>query len=386
MSIKKEDTFQLMEQGSTRPLKAIVSDLKTKGLTHLDLCHYIAEFITRRPLITQVYRLNRQSKILQFKKEYGPMSDTSILTDLVNTAENENTFAYKLISLFEQEYGDIRDVFIFIIMQRNENRIGYFKKLVESMSLRFDRPEWLDKPKTMFDGSFLAALQQLKAQGIPLQEVGGRTNTLLKLYDWCFDDEFKADTGFGEVIESKYDVCYDLGGGFTTPYLNERFKKNFICLDIYDPRTFEQDHQYLEKIYRESDMEYKPNEISFEYFDVFKNDYPLHFEKYLIASFGFLSSTIANLTPDAGGPKVFSTTYAAIEGISRLILAGKELTLCSYSRPSYAKFSSRCFTLKFKEERLVMAKSMTQDCHRDIGLSRTGHKRLKKFLRAVEFS
>lgn len=385
MPIQKDDTFRLMEQGSTRQLNEIVSDLKTPDLCQEEICHYLSEFITRRPLITQVYRLNRQSKILQFKKEYAPMADTSILSDLINTAENENTLAFKLISLFEQGYGDIRDVFIFVVLQRNENRIGYFKKLIESMSLRFNRPDWLEKPKTMFDGSFLAALNKLKSEGIPLQEVGGRTNTLLKLYDWCFDEEFKDKTGFGEVRQSTYDICYDLGGGFTTPYVNHRFQKNFICLDIYDPRKLEEDVPYLKRVYGESELEFEPEKISFEYFDVFKNSYPIEFEKYLIVSFGFLSSTIANLSPDAVGPRVFGTTYAAVEGISRFILAGKDVTLCSYSRPSYAKFSNRCFTLRFRNKRLIMGKSMTQDCHRDIGLSRTGHKRLKKFLKAVEF-
>lgn len=374
-----------MEMGSTRPLPAIIADLKRENKSHVELCYYLSEFVTRRPLVTHVTRLNRQSKMFKFKKEYGPQSDTSIFSDLINSAENPGTLGFQLIDLFEQDYGDIREVFIFMVLQRGEHRIGYVSKLIQSMSLRCDRPDWLEDPRTLFDGSFLAALKKLKDEGVPLPEVGGRTNTVLKLYDWCFSDEFKSATGFDEVMESNYDVCYDLGGGFTTPYLSKKFKKNLICLDIFDPRKFEQDSLYLKKIYKKSEMDYDPNTIPFQYFDVFKDRYPLDAQKYLIVTFGFLSSTIANLSEEAEGPRVFSTTYAAVEGLAELILAGKELTLCSYSRPSYAKFLSRCFMVKFENKVLAKAKCMTQDCHRDIGLGRNSPERIHKFLRPVSF-
>src|SRR5262249_8221305 len=127
-----------------------------------------------------------------------------------------------------------------------------------------------------------------------------------------------------------------------------------------------QELDYVREQYASVGLEYDPQATPFVRFDVYKDDYPLDFARYLITSFGFLGSTpgdIANGRQSNSDPMSFSTIYAAASGICRLVAAGKEVALAVYGRPSATRFANFCFSLWFKDGACTKVRSVTNDCY-----------------------
>jgi hypothetical protein len=363
----RDSALQAMARGSVRSLDKIADDLLAAGPSVERLTYALCEFITRRPLMRFMGVVHPDTAIRQFAKRVSGDVDAGFIRDLITKPTTHTHFRFKILGLYEDDYGDIRAVFDYLAAQRGLDGVAYFDKLVRSVARIAGRTDWYDDPRTMFDGSFFEQLRTLKAKGVHFKELSGLTHTYLDRYEWAFAEPASRRNGFADIAEEAYDVGYDLGGGFATQYLASRFKHDLICLDLFDPRTrAPHEHQHVRKQYANIGLEHDPDGTPFVPFDVYRNDYPLDFTRYLITSFGFLGSTPGDI---AGGrqsnsePFSFSTIYAAASGICRLIAAGKEVTLAVYGRPSSTRFANLCYSLWFKNGACTKVRSVTNDCY-----------------------
>lgn len=365
MELSRSQAIDMMFSGSLRDNDDILGDLSSRAHSVEQMTYWLCEFVTRRPLLVWSPQINRNSRFIKFKNKYGSSIHAGFLKHILSMALTRDTFCYKILVLFEQDYGNILETFTYMADLRGMNGVAYFPKLVRHLSRMAQRPEWLTRPETMFDGSFLKQLQLFVDSGESVKEISGLTNTILDYYEWAFSNEYKDLCGFGPVKQSQYDICYDLGGGLTTPYLSERFDKNFICLDIIAPNQRPpQEIQKAQKLYNDLHLSFNVESVPFKKFDVHEDRYSRDYQKYLIVSFGFLGSMPGNVTNDLF-PASFQTIYSAVHGISELILAGKDLTLCVYGRPSGEKFMNVCYTFRFKNARFSSVKAITHDCYYD---------------------
>ncbi|HEY1817069.1 MAG TPA: hypothetical protein VGG74_32200 [Kofleriaceae bacterium] len=363
----RTQTIALMRKGSVRPIRRVLAELAQPN--ELDvLVDRIAEFITHRPLWRLRGALHQDSVLLRIKEKFASTSDSGFLNDLAVKPVVPGTLRYHVMLLLQEEYGDSVDVFEFLAGQTGMNGVAYYDKLVNAMARIAERPDWIDDPKTMFDGSFLRAVKDYLAAGYLLKEIGGLTWTILDVYEWAFQEPDLTRSGFGDVQRGRYDVCYDLGGGFTTQYLAIRFGQPLICLDLFDPAT-RSDHERepVARQYKKLGLAFDTKACPFQAFDVYTDRYPLDRDKYLITSFGFLGSTPGDVSGGRGDDAFpsFSTLYAAMRGIGELIVAGKDVTLAVYGRPSATRFSNICWTLHFDRGRLVTGNTMTADFYVD---------------------
>lgn len=356
-----------MARGNVRPLDKITDDLLHVRDSVERLTYVLCEFITRRPLMRYMGVVHPDSAIKRFAKRVSGEMDAGFIRDLLTKPTTHTGFRFKIICLYEDDYGDIRDVFEYLAAQRGLDGVAYFDKLVRSVAQIAGRSDWFDDPRTMFDGSFLERLRSLKTEGVRFKELSGLTHTVLGHYEWAFAEPMSRRNGFADIAEETYDVAYDLGGGFATQYLASRFKQKLTCLDLFDPRTrAPHEHQLVGRQYASVGLEHDPEATPFVQFDVYKNDYPLDFARYLITSFGFLGSTpgdVASGRQSNSEPFSFSTIYAATSGICRLIAAGKEVTLAVYGRPSSTRFANLCYSLWFKDGACTKVRSVTNDCY-----------------------
>jgi hypothetical protein len=360
-------TLALMKKGSVRPIRRVMADLATPADLETTI-ERLAEFITHRPLWRLRGALHQDSVLLRIKNKYAATNDSGFLNDLTVKPVVPGTLRYHVLLLLQDEYGDSVELFEFLASQTGMNGVAYFDKLVNAMARIANRPDWIDDPKTMFDGSFLAAVQAHIAAGNLLKEISGLTWTLLEVYEWAFQEPDLSRSGFGDVQRERYDVCYDLGGGFTTQYCALRFGQPLICLDLFDPSTRSaHEAKPAAKQYEKLGIKFDTAACPFQEFNVYTDRYPQNFSKYLITSFGFLGSTPGDVIGgrDEDEPASFATLHAAIHGISELIVAGKHVTLAVYGRPSATRYSNICWTLVFDQGRLVGGKTMTADFYVD---------------------
>jgi hypothetical protein len=363
----RERALEMMSRGSIRPLDRIIDDLVQPFDSLERLTFALCEFITRRPLLRFTGFAHKDSAIHRLAQRVAGEIDAGFIRELVSKPVKHTSFRFKVICLYEEDYGDTREVFEFLAAQRGLDGVAYLDKLVRSVARIAGRPEWVSDPKTMFDGSFLAQLKTLQAEGVRFKELSGLTHTALKLYEWAFTEPVCRRNGFAEIAGERYDIGYDLGGGFTTQYLADRYQQPLICLDLFDPKTrAPHERKLVKKQYADVGLEFDAERIPFQEFDVYKHDYPLDHERYLITSFGFLGSTPGDLV---GGrqaktePFSFSTIYAATTGICRLIEARKRVTLSVYGRPSATRFANLCYSLWFEDRTCTKVRSVTNDCY-----------------------
>ncbi len=378
----RDQAIKSAHHGSLRTNAAIVADLARAGSLD-EVAFGLTEFITRRPLVHFRAVAHPDSFVAQLHGESRNKMDAGFIHDLIAKATRPNSFRFRVIALLEDDYGDARATFRFLADQRGLDGVAYFDKLVTSVAALEARIDWFADPRTLFDGSFRAAIDKLLARGVRLKELSGLTNTVIgRIYEWAFQPPAVTLNGFADVIGAPYDVAYDLGGGFTTPYLAARFRQPLVCLDLFDPRTRNlEEHAVVAAEYRSVGLTFDPGGCPFQYFDVYESDYPTDHARYLITSFGFIGSTPGDVTggretPDE--PSSFATIYAAARGIAKLVVAGKDVTLCVFGRPSSARFANVCYTLHFVAGKLATTRAITANCQVDAWLP----KDLKQWTRA----
>src|SRR5262249_32237824 len=178
--------LEAMVLGSVRPLEKIADDLLHAGDSVERLTYMLCEFITRRPLMRYMGVIHPESAIKRFADRVNATIDAGFLRDLMTKPTTHNGFRFKVLCLYEEDYGDIRELLQSLAGQKGHDGIAYFDKLVRSVARIANRPEWFLEPRTMFDGSFFEQLRSLKAQGVPLKEIAGLTHTVLGLTEWAF--------------------------------------------------------------------------------------------------------------------------------------------------------------------------------------------------------
>lgn len=359
--------FRVMWEGSVRPFSAIANDLARPDHDLDSLTAVLCEFVTRRPLWRARGTVHERSAISQFLRRHAERG-TSFVQDMITRPVKKGSFSHQILELFEADHGDIRATFE-LLARQPESFVCYFDKFVASVGRIAKRPEWRETPRTMFDGSFQSAVKDLLASGHKLDELSGLTNTRLDLYAWAFEGAAAAANGFELVANSRYDVAYDLGGGFTTQYLAAKFKQPLACLDLFDPKErAPHEHAVVKRQYEKEGLAFDVESVPFIVFDIFADAYPPDYETYLITSFGFLGSTPSQLTRHASSSTSdypYKTNLHAIEGICRLITSDKDVTLCVFSRPTRTRYANICYTLRFRQRRCVLVRSLTETCHDD---------------------
>lgn len=356
-----------MWEGSVRPLATIAADLARPDHDLESLTTAVCEFVTRRPLWRAKGFVHERSAISQFLRSNAENGRAGFVQDLITRPIRKGSFPHQILELYEADHGDIRATFDLITAQP-DSIVCYFDKFVASVGRIAQRPDWRESPRTMFDGSFQTAVRELLASGHRLDELSGLTNTRLEFYTWAFEGIAAAANGFELVAKSKYDVAYDLGGGFTTPYLAAKFKQPLACLDLFDPRErAPHEHVVVKRQYDKAGIAFDLESVPFVAFDIFADAYPSDFDTYLITSFGFLGSTPSQVTndPRATADYPYKTNLVAIEGICRLIMNAKDVTLCVFARPTRARYANICYTLRFQERRCVLVRSLMQSCYDD---------------------
>lgn len=216
------------------------------------------------------------------------------------------------------------------------------------------------------EGRLLAWVEDIVGRGLALKNVGGETHTILGVYDKFFR---LMDLS---VVPRDCDVNYDVGGGFAGPDLERMFGIPFVSLDVTPPSAAREFGVVLKRVRphgngrtervalaAEDREEYLQRLDAQAYidFDVFRDDFDPSYGRYLITSFGFLSSTVASLSKHQPAlPRALrktATTFLGMWRVAKLVAQGKDVSLLTIARPTARPRMNRAVFLRFCEHELV---------------------------------
>lgn len=291
------------------------------------------------------------------------------------TASRINRINQRVFELYEADFGSTRATMHHLdaVAQHNEHMVPYLEVLLQNAAAAIfgvheAGPErladhWVPQ---LFDdrGRLVDWVDAVVARGDALKHYGGDTNTIIGIYDWIRDDP-----GLGFLRIPKDVERLDLGAGFGTPYVEDLFGGPFTALDLHPPAdarrlgltlalqrgrrderralTPEEHEQYFRRLEAQPWIKY----------DIFAQPLPTTSDRLLVASFGFLSSTVVSLSPlqQAIPPRLrpLHTTYTAVRRVLEPVAAGKDVSLFTLQRATARAYMNRAVFLRFVEGRLV---------------------------------
>jgi hypothetical protein len=203
----------------------------------------------------------------------------------------------------------------------------------------------------------------------PVKFYSTNTNTVIGKYDWITRSQ---KSGMTEPPEA--DVYYDLGGGHATPDISRLLGRPFVCVDLTSPFL----PADTDLIIRRSQW---PSELGdgvvpmteaeqaayvaelartpWQRFDVFTDRFDPSFDRYLITSFGFVTSTprdySAAVPRSVRGSQLepLTISYYAVLRVIQLVQLGKTVDLFTYQRATSRRPALLTCRLRFANGRLT---------------------------------
>jgi hypothetical protein len=205
----------------------------------------------------------------------------------------------------------------------------------------------------------------------PLKFYSSFTNTVIGKYDWITRAR---KSGMQQVPEA--DAYYDLGGGHATPYISRLLGRPFVCVDLSNPFLPADTDLIIRKQDRssalgdgvvpmtEAEQAAYVAELArtpWQRFDVFTDRFDASHDRYLITSFGFVTSTPRDF--DAAVPRSvrgsrlepLTISYHAVLRVLELVRLGKTVDLFTYQRATSTRPAMLTCRLRFVGGRLAAA-------------------------------
>ncbi len=279
-----------------------------------------------------------------------------------------------LIFLFNSRYGETWKVLRRLLKSEKKNPPPYLFRVIPNILLHYypadevaslvensgDLERWAPYIREL-TRSAEKVEKWLAEKAQPIRFYGGKTNTVLGMYDAYFDDKTGA-----KRLNPDADVYYDLGGGYNTPEIRRLTGFPFISADLNSPRLEEHDSRLLlvrkvagkEVALPEAERaEYLKSlrETPYLKFDVFENAFPESYDSYVIASTGFLTSTVRPNVSVSGFERNgdLLTSAMAVWRVLRLVQLGKDVDLFTIQRATKRPYAYKTVFLQFRAGRVA---------------------------------
>ena len=199
----------------------------------------------------------------------------------------------------------------------------------------------------------------------PLRYYSGSTNTILNRYDMHLKNV---------SINRDAEAYYDLGGGYNTSEINRIFGKDFTSLDLVHPLISKYDEDLiirkrvssilnvcLNKLEMDQYIE-RQKAVKYMQFNTAVQSIPNHFNSYVIASTGFMTSTVKmnKKTEDNWCAELIEknnrytvTSIVAMHRVIELVAAGKHVQLVTLNRASSRLYSHRVVSIEWHDGKII---------------------------------
>lgn len=204
----------------------------------------------------------------------------------------------------------------------------------------------------------------LKNKRQSLRFYGGKTNTIIGLYDRIFADKATGIDYFNKDAARRY----DLGGGFNTCEIERLFGRSFVSADIKSPWADEHDPDIIIQEVSSSgriviaDTEThsrhfaKQARVGYLKFNVLDDAFPLDAESYSIVSTGFMTSTVrANIGRELkkkGHGHILLSLHAILR-VVELAALGKDVDLFTVQRATSRSYKYKTCLLQWRRGRMI---------------------------------
>lgn len=279
--------------------------------------------------------------IFLYNRNYG--RTRKIFSVLLNDDWNAPPYLdLVIINLFRQILGlshtEIRDLLL-----------GPFRLVAYAMNTLFaDR-----------EGAFDAWIGSKKKK---LRFYGGSTNTVLGLFDPILTDEKTGITRFNTDAE----ICYDLGGGFSTSEVNRLLGRDFISADRrfpwlrqYDPELIVQEvgptgeYQVIGTDAHAAFLD-RQDRVGYQELDVLTQSFPDEAQSYAIVSTGFMTSALYQRYKQHTGRYAYlRINTAAIFRVMELVARGRDVDLFTLQTATGHAYKHKTCLLQWRAGRLT---------------------------------
>ena len=307
------------------------------------------------------------ARLMRVKEKSGRLFRT--LTNWFYVHSGRHSVLYALY-LYNMKYCHTRKVFNLLLAQKT-GQPPYLYRVIHNIIAAYfpeqhlsdlllhedDLDRWTPTLNWLFS-DLKPAEQWLQSINENAYYYGGRTNTVLGMYD----EQFVEKSG-AHLLNRNADAYYDLGGGYATPEITRLTDLPFTCLDIQPPGSHT-DRLLLvrkapsgERLVSGDEKEAylrRLAETPYQRFDVFENSFPTNHQSYVIASTGFLTSTVRPTMTGSFQRRGFqATSLAGIREIMRLVQQGKDVDLFTISRATARSYTNRTVMISFRQGRVV---------------------------------
>lgn len=302
----------------------------------------------QKPLITKVAQIG-PSALRSYLIQNG-MNQENVGSSLFNliASFDKNDTNRELVLLYENDYGNTRELLHYLNSLDGENKIPYISRFLMSISnLRYKKSVSL---KLMLaDNGLIPFIKEL-SKTTSLKKYAGETNTNCRIYDWIMDD-----CPIWDDVIVRANCAIDLGGGYATPYLSLLFGKVLTSYDLIDPRSCrELDIQFVLPHYitRKEYLNLLDNQ-PWQPFDVFEGRFPTNKEVYFITSFGFATSTVRSIGKGSSHNNWLQLTHECFRRIAELVSLGKEVYFFFYGRPTVRVNRNKIMAFHLKDRKVA---------------------------------
>ncbi len=195
-----------------------------------------------------------------------------------------------------------------------------------------------------------------------LRFYGGSTNTVLGLFDSILTDEKTGITRFNTDAE----ICYDLGGGFSTSEVSRLLGRDFVSADRRSPHLRQSDPELVvqevsttgeqQLIGTEAHAAFldRQDRIGYQELDVLSQSFPTEAESYAIISTGFMTSAIyQRFKQHLGRYAALRVNIYAILRVMELVALGKAVDLFTLQTATGHAYKHKTCLLRWRDGRLI---------------------------------
>lgn len=357
--------LKYLAQGTELSNKELISQIQNLHLdignpsSVIEMTFSLCQLITRQSYIFNINLLGPshwRNHLLQKKFSNGFMIRALMERDELN---------YHILMLYEDDFGSTRETIHYLDDQIPPHNIPYLRVILRNALIHLfnyhEKEDRLDLITELFqtDKKLLNWCEKIKSQGLPLKQFAGQTNTQVGFYH----QKLSKAPEVKNLLLNPSDINIDLGGGFATPEISQLFQQKFISYDILSPEKAIDWDIFLEKDPHIQHFDFDLDEFKkklqnqeFQKFDIFQDDFPTHYQKYNIVSFGFVSSTVRSLSENQPSFhkrwRYMGTTFYAVLRVVILAAQNKDICFLTYGRPNMP-YMNRLIVCHFKDKKVT---------------------------------
>jgi len=341
---------------SNAEILSLINELDHTDDDYLEqLTRLLVFLITKKPLVTPIVALDKNTNWMQYMKSNGIDTKASAMANTIKMLD-KNPVNEWIITAYEDNWANTRMLVNYINGLTGKDKVPYIQVFLRSMYKIIHNGEKLKTEEQLRDMLTRPDLiDQVVAASVRLsglKAIGGETTTNPSYYSWLTQDGNTDFRVLSDVIQSA-EVAYDLGGGYCTPALSWQFNKKLIGLDLIDPAEARTDPVPINMTGMSVTVEEYFDLLDqqpWQEFNVFLNHIDSSANSYFITSFGFVSSTVSG---GFANKTWIDTTYSAVKCIAELIAAGKDVYFILYGRPTIRVQQNKVIGMRFNNYELL---------------------------------